>query len=135
MITFHCTACKIDYITLHLHYKITKQFFVAYIRKTAAVKGENSMILSILMAPTNKGNGASKCREVTCSKTITLIQSHSKHEKKFQWLEDHWPRFHNIILIQKDIIAQCAVAKAPKNTNEVSPGISKKEAHWIEKKQ
>ena len=40
----HCTACEIDDITLHLHYKITSQFFVAYIRKKlAAVKGENSI--------------------------------------------------------------------------------------------
>ena len=36
------------------------------------------------MAPTNKGKGIFKCREVTCSKTFTLIQNRSKHEKKFK---------------------------------------------------
>ena len=36
------------------------------------------------MAPTNKENGIFKCREVTCSKTFTLIQNRSKHEKKFK---------------------------------------------------
>ena len=64
------------------------------------------LILTILMAPTNKGKGIFKCREVTFSKTFTLIQKRSKHEKKFQWLEDHRVRFHSIILIQKDTIAQ-----------------------------
>ena len=61
------------------------------------------------MAPTNKGKGIFKCREVTCSKTFTLIQNRSKHEKKFK----HAPvtrrsslLFHSIILIQKDTIAQ-----------------------------
>ena len=42
------------------------------------------LILTILMAPTNKGKGIFKCREVTCSKTFTLIQNRSKHEKKFK---------------------------------------------------
>ena len=36
------------------------------------------------MAPTNKGKGIFKCREVTCSKTFTLIQNPSEHEKKFK---------------------------------------------------
>ena len=36
------------------------------------------------MAPTNKGKGIFKCREVACSKTFTLNQNRSKHEKKFK---------------------------------------------------
>ena len=36
------------------------------------------------MAPTNKGKSIFKCREVTCSKTFTLIQNRSKLEKKFK---------------------------------------------------
>ena len=36
------------------------------------------------MAPTNKGKGFFKCREVIYSKTFTLIQNRSKHEKKFK---------------------------------------------------
>ena len=32
------------------------------------------LIITILMTPTNKGKGIFKCREVTCSKTFTLIQ-------------------------------------------------------------
>ena len=42
------------------------------------------LILTILMAPTNKGKGIFKCREVTTRKTFTLIQNRSKHEEKFK---------------------------------------------------
>ena len=36
------------------------------------------------MAPANKGKGIFKCREVTSSKTFTLMQNRIKHEKTFK---------------------------------------------------
>ena len=75
------------------------------------------------MAPTNKGKGIFKCREVTCSKTFTLIQNRSKHEKKFKrapvtrrsWTSlpqynPHTKRYH----------------WPTQNTNDVPPGISRR---------
>ena len=113
--------------------------FVAYIRKKlAALKSENGIELTILMSPTNKGKGIYKCCEVTCSKIFTLIQNRSNHEKKFKHAPVTRRSLTSLPQYNRDTKRyhfSWAVAKATQNTYVVSPGISKKDAHWLEKNQ